>query len=34
MEKLTELQQILGIEFKQLDLLGVAVTHRSYLNEN
>lgn len=31
---LDNLQQKIGIEFKNLDLLKEAITHRSYLNEN
>ncbi|MDD3607750.1 MAG: ribonuclease III [Candidatus Moranbacteria bacterium] len=33
-EKLKKLAEILGIEFKNFDLLQEAITHRSYLNEN
>jgi ribonuclease-3 len=33
-EKLRKLAGILGIEFKNFDLLQEAITHRSYLNEN
>ncbi len=33
-EKLTELQNILGVQFNDKDLLLQAITHRSYLNEN
>lgn len=34
MENLQELAKILGIGFKNLDLLQEAMTHRSYLNEH
>jgi len=33
-DKLTELEQKIGFEFKDKDLLLAALTHRSYLNEN
>lgn len=34
MEDVLELQEKLGIEFKDLNLLRTATTHRSFLNEN
>lgn len=34
MEKIEELELIIGVVFKNKDLLTQAVTHRSYLNEN
>jgi ribonuclease-3 len=34
MQSLEKLQKILGVKFKNLDLLKEALTHRSYLNEH
>src|SRR3989344_7414567 len=33
-EKLGELEEKIGVQFKNKDLLLIALTHRSYLNEN
>ena len=34
MTQLEELQQLIGVKFKDIDKLILALTHRSYLNEN
>lgn len=34
MNQLEELQKLIGVKFKDLDKLTLALTHRSYLNEN
>src|SRR3989344_6258977 len=34
MSDLNKLEKILGLEFRNKDLLQVSLTHRSYINEN